>query len=81
MSETGERHQYYWTQCSPQDLKGRVDNDMLFSSEISHQVYQIHKEGRVVNRFLTAQQHLEPLVRMKLSHGKTDSHFFSLVGM
>ena len=29
----------------------------VFSLEINHRVYQILKEGRVVNRFLTAQQH------------------------
>ena len=29
----------------------------VFSLKISHRVYQILKEGRVVNRFLTAQQH------------------------
>ena len=27
----------------------------VFSLEINHRVYQIHKEGGVVNRFLTAQ--------------------------
>ena len=30
----------------------------VFSLEINHRVYQILKEGRVVNRFLTAQQHV-----------------------
>ena len=47
----------------------------VFSLEINHRVYQILKEGRVVNRFLTA---FEPPGQNKLIVWKMDSRFFSL---
>ena len=31
--------------------------DLSHKIEINHRVYQIHKEGGVVNRFLTARRH------------------------
>ena len=45
------------TRLQRQHLKPSADNNVLFPLEINHRVYQIHKEGGVVNRFLTARRH------------------------
>ena len=53
-------------------------NSTIYPKQINHRVYQIHKEGGVVNIFWQLDDIFEPPGRNELIVWKTDSRFFSL---
>ena len=52
-------------------------NSTIYPKQINHRVHQIHKEGGVVNRFLTARRHFWNPGRNEVIVWKADSRFFS----
>ena len=53
-------------------------NSTIYPKQINHRVYQIHKEGGVVNIFWQLDDIFEPPGRNELIVWKTDSRFFFL---
>ena len=51
-------------------------NSTIYPKQINHRVYQIHKEGGVVNIFWQLDDIFEPPGRNELIVWKTDSRFF-----